>query len=220
MSKDIKNATPSPETTVTTGMEAFMQIDRDDIVAVKISEIEEGCNASINKCRDDYKQILLKKQGLKEELNQKCVKMFEKVKDLDTARLIVELKKFFDKAEVRSANWKLVRKDGKNDGPVVMAVYNTVSYGFDHGNSGTVDLYKTFDLPAWYGENVTAEAAVDASLLACKELELAEIKKLGQLDQIERKIRAELAKSVLAQSANGKLLLKSMDSIKKIETIK
>jgi len=235
---------PEAEKIVATEITSRLDITKEDIINVKMVEIEEAINEKINETREEISKKTVEKAKLTNKRNALLVEFIKKNQTVIQPETVEALRKVYPNLTINfteeSANETI---DGKE---IVIVRINMQVSGSGVFIEGDADLlearrkrilargesrsddrsYTIFQASRFIKapvefEEIGAEIAkIEAHISELRGIELAQAKKLAQLALVERKARAAVTRQQLARSTAGQALLAEMADIREIKLLK
>ena len=235
---------PEAEKIVATEITSRLDITKEDIINVKMVEIEEAINEKINETRDEISLKTTEKAKLTNKRNALLVEFIKKNQTVIQPETVEALRKVYPNLTINfteeSANHTI---DGKEIVVVRINMQVSASGTFIEGDADILEArrkhraergdarnedrsYTIFSAsrfikaPAEFEEIGAEIAKVEARVSELRSIELAQAKKLAQLALVERKARAAVTRQQLARSTAGQALLSEMADIREIKLLK
>lgn len=235
---------PEAEKMVSTEITSRLDITKEDIINVKMVEIEEAINEKINEVRDEISQKTTEKAKL---TTKRCLLLTEFIKKNQTViqpETVEALRKVFPKLTISFGNDspRTEEIDGKEVLVVTIGMSVQASGSFVEGDADLLEdrrkrilargeereqkahtvfhATRFLKAPVEYEKIGEEIAKVETRITELRGIELAQAKKLAQLALVERKARAAVTRQQLARSTAGQALLNEMADIREIKLLK
>lgn len=235
---------PEAEKIVATEITSRLDITKEDIINVKMVEIEEAINEKINEVRDEISQKTTEKAKLANKRNTLLVEFIKKNQTVIQPETVEALRKVYPKLTLHFTEESRSEEiDGKDVVVVRINMQVQASGSFVEGDADLLEARRKRMLaqgeserdqrqntiftasrflkaPAEFEEIGDEIAKVEARITELRGIELAQAKKLAQLALVERKARAAVTRQQLARSTAGQALLSEMADIREIKLLK
>lgn len=185
-----------------------LKFTKEDIINIKISEIETAALANIERLSDERSELETKHSKIRgsteEALKKYCKDTFNSYgDDLEAA-----LSKFFTKVR-RVVDYSVADRDEKK---VIDVCASVDCYDEINNRSGQNRISKRCDMPAFYNEALAEMADIQKKISALADSIFTEKRKLAQLAVTERRARAELSKALMGGS-QGRAIMEALGKV-------